>query len=176
MEKLKEKILFPTLIYHSVIEDLDVSYYLKSLYEYKKKFPKGVRKSNKGEGYQTEDDLHFLPPFISLHHKLNHFLSFSLDIPCNIVSLWGNISPPNSYNQTHTHPGCDMAGVLYLDTPPNSGDINFYDFSVYNRSYVHTPQQKEILVFPAHLHHSVDLNQSKQHRISISFNIHFQYP
>ena len=173
MEKLKKQHLFPTTIYHTTVEDLDVDFYLKSLYEYKTEFPEGVKKSNI-EGYQTEDNLHFYSTFYPLANKLNYILSENFECPCNIVSLWGNISPPKSLNMVHIHPGCDFAGVLYLDTPPNSGDILFYDFSKKDRLVRHKPIPKKLIIFPWDLYHSVELNLSNQYRISLSFNIHLQ--
>ena len=111
----------------------------------------------------------------------------NIDVKCD---AWVNINPVESFNVKHCHPNCDIAGVLWIKIPKNSGKITFispYDFLSFNEmhsytdefkkdvNYYHTyeypPQEGAILMFPSHLQHKVGKNESNEDRISISFNI-----
>ena len=51
-----------------------------------------------------------------------------------IMSAWLNINPPNSYNSMHSHPDCNLAGVLWIKTPKDCGNIVFqspFNFQTY---------------------------------------------
>lgn len=105
----------------------------------------------------------------------------------NIVleNYWININPPGSYNVRHTHPRSVLACTLYLQTPPNCGDIVMYNmnpaqvFAAYSfkqAQYNFTefrikPRPGLFVAFPGWLDHSVDTNESDTDRISISMNI-----
>ena len=160
-------------------------------YDLKNKEPKGVLFSNCG-GWQSscflvnnENDI--LQSF--LMDCLGEFppIKKSVDL---IVSAWFNINPPNSYNSMHSHPDCNLAGVLWIKTPKDCGNIVFqspFDFQIYKEvesyteefksqnKYFHKynfiPIEGRIMVFPSHLEHQVKPNESKEDRISVSFNI-----
>ena len=160
-------------------------------YDLKNKEPKGVLFSNCG-GWQSscflvnnENDI--LQSF--LMDCLGEFppIKKSVDL---IVSAWLNINPPNSYNSMHSHPDCNLAGVLWIKTPKDCGNIVFqspFDFQIYKEvesyteefksqnKYFHKynfiPIEGRIMVFPSHLEHQVKPNESKEDRISVSFNI-----
>ena len=160
-------------------------------YDLKNKEPKGVLFSNCG-GWQSscflvnnENDI--LQSF--LMDCLGEFppIKKSVDL---IVSAWLNINPPNSFNSMHSHPDCNLAGVLWIKTPKDCGNIVFqspFDFQIYKEvesyteefksqnKYFHKynfiPIEGRILVFPSHLEHQVKPNESKEDRISVSFNI-----
>ena len=110
-----------------------------------------------------------------------------IDVKCD---TWVNINPSGSFNTKHCHPSCDIAGVLWIKIPENSGDFVFispYDFvsfkemhsyteefkkqTNYYHNYSYTPQEGGILLFPSHLQHRVKENESNEDRISVSFNI-----
>ena len=160
-------------------------------YDLKNKEPKGVLFSNCG-GWQSscflvnnENDI--LQSF--LMNCLGEFppIKKSVDL---IVSAWLNINPPNSFNSMHSHPDCNLAGVLWIKTPKDCGNIVFqspFDFQIYKEvesyteefksqnKYFHKynfiPIEGRIMVFPSHLEHQVKPNESKEDRISVSFNI-----
>tara|TARA_R100000388_G_C7180912_1_gene128583 strand:- start:84 stop:677 length:594 start_codon:yes stop_codon:yes gene_type:complete len=160
-------------------------------YDLKNKEPKGVLFSNCG-GWQSscflvnnENDI--LQSF--LMDCLGEFppIKKSVDL---IVSAWLNINPPNSFNSMHSHPDCNLAGVLWIKTPKDCGNIVFqspFDFQIYKEvesyteefksqnKYFHKynfiPIEGRIMVFPSHLEHQVKPNESKEDRISVSFNI-----
>ena len=110
-----------------------------------------------------------------------------IDVKCD---AWVNISPSGAFNAKHCHPTCDIAGVLWIKIPENSGDFIFispYDFVSFNEmhsytekfkkqtnyyhNYSYKPQEGGIILFPSHLQHRVDVNESDEDRISASFNI-----
>ena len=103
---------------------------------------------------------------------------------------WVNINPPLSSNVKHCHPNCDIAGVLWIKIPKNSGDIVFhspYNYISYNEMICYTREFQEkgkyfhdykfsaregnLLLFPAHIEHKVGENNSDEDRISVSFNL-----
>ena len=88
------------------------------------------------------------------------------------------------------HPDCNLAGVLWIKVPENSGAISFhspYAFTCYEEmesykedfkeelNYYHTytfiPKEGLLVLFPSHLEHSVAINKSNEDRISASFNL-----
>ena len=161
-------------------------------YAYKiKKEDKGVEISNYG-GWQSsgfevvnEDDL--LHSF--LINCLAEFppLKKSVDM---FVHGWININQPGDYNIKHSHPSNDLAGVIWIKTCKNCGDIQFdspVDFQTHQEVESYTEEFKNknkyfhcycfpaiegrMLIFPSHLQHHVKENKSDKDRISVSFNI-----
>ena len=109
------------------------------------------------------------------------------------VSAWVNINPPEAFNMKHNHPTSDLSGVLWIKSQKDCGNIIFEsprsfathqeidsyteDFKK-NNNYFHSfsfnPVAGRLLVFPSHLEHHVDFNESQEDRISVSFNIRLQ--
>ena len=99
-----------------------------------------------------------------------------------IDSAWFNINPPGGENKPHTHPGSNWSGVYYVDKPEGSGNLQLYD-PITQRHPLREPRNKTrksmmdiklvtggLIMFPAWLQHSVEVNTCKNDRISISFN------
>jgi len=103
---------------------------------------------------------------------------------------WINISPTNSLNAPHDHPGFQWSGVLYISIPEDitgsEGQIEFLDprNSVYNtagripslQKYFAAnikikPANGMIVIFPSYLRHWVYPHASNEDRISIAFNL-----
>jgi len=90
------------------------------------------------------------------------------------------------YHDRHCHPGATVSGVFYLDIPPDSANILFYDPRNFRdaRSTVTKKQTNDItsdmavfaptngmlLIWESWMHHQVDINKSKEGRITIVFN------
>ena len=109
------------------------------------------------------------------------------------MSAWVNINPPEAFNLKHNHPTSDLSGVLWLKCQKDCGNIVFEsprsfathreidsyteDFKK-NNNYFHSfhfnPVAGRLIVFPSHLEHHVDFNESQEERISVSFNIRLQ--
>lgn len=102
-----------------------------------------------------------------------------------IYNMWLNINPPNSYNHLHNHVGSVLSGVYYIDAKENQGNIQFersdnaecfipeyIDKITYFTSTRATYAAKTgaLYIFPSWMKHSVEGNNSRSDRISISFN------
>lgn len=118
-----------------------------------------------------------------------HVLGF--DPRCYIeITSWLQFNQPKSYFVRHDHYGALISGVLYLQTPPDSGEIIFHnplesrrvtqtffdrikkEENQYNYNHVKFyPKVGDILLFESWLQHSVGQNLSDDNRISISWNI-----
>ena len=167
---------------------IDYAYTLKS---------KGVgdvdtpNRSNLG-GWQSRD-FHLNNESDKLHSLLMECITLlpllKEDININ-VKAWVNINSPGSLNVQHSHPGCDLSGVLWVKCPDKSGNIFFHSPSCFetfqeiesytedfknNNNYYHAywfpPIEGRMLIFPSHLQHEVKKNLSNEDRISASFNI-----
>lgn len=102
------------------------------------------------------------------------------------INSWININNSNDFNSTHTHPNSIVSGVYYVSVPENSGqlvftrpsDLTSWFYSSYSKEFndisknfvIHTPVEKELVLFPSWLPHCVTENNSDSERISISFN------
>jgi hypothetical protein len=85
----------------------------------------------------------------------------------NIDEWWFNCGEPLDEYRWHTHSPYKWAGVLYIQTPENSGGIEFRRQEEY---YTHTPQAGEFLLFSGNLAHRVLKNNGDDYRISVAFN------
>ena len=176
--------IFPNLI-HVVESEVDTA--IKDYCLNKKlQDPTGVFLSNCG-GWQSEAEAEgvITDKLYELIQPIQQHFTRKLEI----ANSWININPTGSFNNKHFHPQCDLAGVYYVDVPENSGDLVFespQSFHCYSEIESYTPAIKEewgqhlersitpmkglLIMFPSYLTHGVLPNQSKEDRISISFN------
>lgn len=130
---------------------------------------------------------------IQEHCKLyvKNLLSISDRTNFYIQNSWINIHKPQDCAQSHIHTNSLISGCLYLKIPENSGQIRFYK----NQGYVNLfptattfdynevnhitadfwnlePKEGMIILFPAHLLHEVDKNNSTEDRYSLAFNLY----
>jgi uncharacterized protein (TIGR02466 family) len=108
------------------------------------------------------------------------------DGPLEITGCWGNISPVGAAHHEHSHPNNLFSGVYYVQTAPGANTITFIDPRA--QAHVIAPRVKKMssinastiqleakagrfFLFPGWLRHSVDVNASKEDRISVSFNV-----
>ena len=103
------------------------------------------------------------------------------------IFLWSNLNCPGDYNTTHDHPDCHMSGVYYVKLPKGDcGKLRIYNpmYSYNYNSDGYNPPYKQprvdingkegaLLIFRAPLLHDVTRNNTKEDRISLSFNIRF---
>mgnify|MGYP001488914051 FL=1 len=188
--------IFPVPIH--VFDIKDFKLYQKDLIDYAYTLKsKGVgdvdtpNRSNLG-GWQSRD-FHLNNESDKLHSVLMECITLlpllKKDININ-VKAWVNINSPGSLNVQHSHPGCDLSGVLWVKCPDKSGNIFFHSPSCFetfqeiesytedfknNNNYYHAywfpPIEGRMLIFPSHLQHEVKKNLSNEDRISASFNI-----
>ena len=95
---------------------------------------------------------------------------------------------PGASHKIHAHPNNYLSGIYYVSTFDSANTVNFHDPRP-QTGVVRPPvteltggntdqvvvqvEDGTMLFFPAWLEHSVDANQSKQERISVSFNVMF---
>ena len=128
---------------------------------------------------------------MDLNYKTNLIFPIPIHQAIDLnVDAWININPPGAFNVKHNHPASDLAGVLWIKAPKNSGKIVFdspnnhssyheiesyseefkYSSNIYQTFYF-IPTEGTILIFPSYLRHLVEENKSEEDRISVSFNI-----
>ena len=84
-----------------------------------------------------------------------------------INEWWFNCGAPGDEYRWHGHNPYPLAGVLYIQTPENSGGIEFRRQEEYQ---VFQPTAGDFLLFSGNLAHRVLKNQSTDFRISVAFN------
>lgn len=103
---------------------------------------------------------------------------------------WINYQKPGEFNPVHTHSGT-LSCVIYIDIPKelekevkenNNSSMKccpgFIEFVYGSKGFLHSPQfsflpkNKEIVLFPADLLHTVYPFKSNCERISIAFNLY----
>jgi uncharacterized protein (TIGR02466 family) len=153
-----------------------------------------------GNGNITVDrNVLLRPEFFDLKSKIEehcklytkNLLSISDRTSFYIHNSWINIHAPGDWAQAHRHVNSLISGCYYLKTPTDSGQIRFlknsgntnlfsfstafdYDTTNYitSETWDITPTEGMILLFPSHLMHEVDTNNSKENRYSLAFNLY----
>ena len=185
--------IFPVPIHVFAIKDFKL--YQKDLIDYaynlKSKDTDTPKRSNVG-GWLSRT-FHLNDGSDKLHSLLMDCITSlpSLKKDINLyVKAWVNINSPGSLNVQHSHPGCDLSGVLWIKCPNQCGNILFYspscfetfqeiesytqdfkDNNNYHHNYWFPPIEGRMIIFPSHLQHEVKKNLSNEDRISASFNI-----
>ena len=185
--------IFPVLIHQFDVNEFDEiqNKLINYVYDLRKIEPIGNTISNVG-GWQS--DCFFVESNKNtLHNILRTVIMNIPNIKKGIkmsISAWININPSGAFNSKHNHPNCDFSGVLWLKCPKNCGVISFENpngFHTFNQinsynedfkdqinlhhTYWFPPVEGRVLIFPSHLEHQVEINKSKEDRISVSFNI-----
>ena len=104
--------------------------------------------------------------------------------------MWAMINGPGTYNKLHSHAHNFLSGAFYLQVPKDSGKITFHnphpqsevlttpmktDQSIHLATRVGwQPKVNDLLIFPSWLNHEVEINNSKEDRIMLSFNAKIQ--
>ena len=166
------------------------------IYEYKNNDP-GISKISNKRGWQslskevfTEESFEpFKDNLIPCITELTN--EFRVGQRMDLVQMWLNVNGPFSYNVSHRHPGCELAGVLWIKQTPESGrfvfdnmDTGYRDAMLLNatdRDYLeekkmppeYVPEYTDgtMIIFPAGVSHRVEINETEEDRISLSFNI-----
>ena len=141
---------------------------------------------------QTDSDLHTDKVFFPLVNDITNFvyhvvceaLQYDSRYKVDITAMWGNIQKPGETLRTHQHHNNILAGVFYLNENDDFPPLRFYKdqlssfdpivskYNIYNQgSYLIKQERNKVVLFPAMLSHGVDVNQSTEDRLSISFNV-----
>ena len=192
----KTNLIFPTPIHQFDVNGFNEiqNELIDYIYKIREKDSVGHVISNRGgwqsKGFDLIDEDDILQLF--LINCLSEFPPIKKSVELR-GHAWININKPGAYNVKHDHPGCDLAGVLWVKAPKNSGEIvieapyqfqAFKEIKSYNdefknscnvdQNYYFPPNEGTMLVFPSHLPHQVNENKSNEDRISVSFNIRLQ--
>lgn len=163
----------------------------------------GIERSNmpKLGGWHSRANLHMNDAYRTLvgqihqaGQRISSHLSYHPDMELKVDTMWSIINGPGSSNKAHIHGGSLWSGVYYVQTPNDSGALEFTDprtaklmtepkldpDKVREReswSNVHfQPQAGKMVIFPSWLYHNVEPNLSRasgkaSDRIIISFNM-----
>ena len=192
--------LFPNIVHSIEIKDFGKiqDELIDFVYNEENENPIGQIYSNRG-GWQSNPFYHESENilFSILNKEITSYFSntdlFRENFRYGYSGLWLNINRNGDYNSWHSHPTADLAGVIWIQVPTegDSGRIKFTSpheftehksFKMYNpevrdeltlpdSAYALKPVPGTILIFPAHLYHQVEPNQTRNDRISASFNI-----
>jgi uncharacterized protein (TIGR02466 family) len=190
--------LFPTHLYEFDL-DIDNDTIVKECYDLRRMYPKGVRKSNFGDGWQSSTyELHQIKPYTT--PAIQNLARNAVDLTALMmeeigtewrphdggIGWWININEGTGYNVLHTHPGCSVIGLYYpaipTDLKENEGVFTLIrqDPMNHNAAYadLHNacefnirPSVGTLYLMPSCLAHYVTPHTSKEARISIAFNI-----
>ena len=179
--------LFPNDCFNTDLEGIDNDAIAKYAYELRALDSKGAGKPAE-DGWQsdniTSSPFHYENLMSKICEAMDEVVTQLHLPPVQLYNTWININPPKTYIDSHTHDNALFSGVYYIKTPENCGNIVFkrmdnarYFMPILSgpNSFLSTRSEvkgKEglLLIFPAWLHHQVLLNNSKEDRISMSFN------
>ncbi len=190
--------MFPTQVVSGTIKNFNTfkQDLIDWIYKYKENDP-GISKISNKRGWQSVSKEVFTDEgFKPFKDKLIPYVTeltneFRVARQMDLVQMWLNINGPFSYNVSHRHPGCELAGVLWIKQTPKSGrfvfdnmDTGYRDAMLLNatdRDYLeekkmppeYVPEYTDgtMIIFPAGVSHRVEINETEEDRISLSFNI-----
>lgn len=192
----KTSFLFPKLVVSGDIENFtDIKQDLIDwIYKFKEK-NSGISKISNRGGWQSESKKIFVSEGFDkfaeyIVPSITELLkSYEIEKEIRIVQMWLNVNGPNSYNVCHRHPGSDLSGVLWIKQTSESGRFVFDDIdnvdqiltTNINPQYLKeknmlpeiVPEYQDgtVILFPSMLTHRVEINETDEDRISISFNL-----
>jgi uncharacterized protein (TIGR02466 family) len=101
------------------------------------------------------------------------------------VKYWTNVNEPLSKNSLHVHSLHHFVGLYYIQGY-DTGDLVFHNpsnltetcnpYAPFVSRMAWPPKNGDLLVWPGWMPHETEINQSKDQRVNIAFNIRFQTP
>ena len=179
---------FPTFVYAKDI-NLNLNLMTNAIVEWSKK-DKGLVKTNV-KGWHSPTNMHTIPVFKPLVDELYKMQSEIykeefLERKPILGNMWANINYKGALNRPHVHANSLFSGAYYIKVPNNSGFLKINDprqgthfikparkdgIPIYLAPEVHIePKENRIIMFPSWLEHCVEMNESDDIRISVSFN------
>jgi uncharacterized protein (TIGR02466 family) len=99
----------------------------------------------------------------------------------NVITSWLTQTKQHEFARVHTHGNSDIAGVYYLDTNEEDGNLYFRTPNMLlAQSYIAKripnegeifPKNGKIALWPGYLDHGTRPNLTEHERVSLSFNI-----
>lgn len=197
---MKTELIFPTPVWKFNNVGIDRQSLTNFVYFVKSEDPTGRKQSNHG-GWQSNDFIDIVmdnTPLKEIRDAIMERAYAAADefgfneYRLKIINLWININTKGAFNHVHTHPGGVLSGVYYLKLPkyfsgnlifmrdPNYSQMKEYwggGDNVHREGHINetehnvSPEEDQLVIFPAWLPHSVSVSSSDGDRISISFNI-----
>jgi len=185
--------LFPTFLWRADLKPIEFeplnAALLKTLAEIGA--PSGELRP--GQNWQSDQGLHEDPRLAGLIEVVaaaaqNLLATLKIDVPLAVTGCWANVNAPGTGHRLHSHRNNFLSGVYYVQVQDQANTINFFDPRpqagvIRPPTSQPTAENTEVasvrvangalLLFPAWLPHAVDINRSRQPRISLSFNLMF---
>jgi uncharacterized protein (TIGR02466 family) len=132
-----------------------------------------------------------LKDVITYHANIlaKEILGYQIKTMVDVLS-WISIKRPRQQHTLHTHPNSVISGVYYFDNnidnmpiifgkPKMEGhnvirvkiDEDANESTFCKTHYKYQPSVGDIVLFPSHLHHVVDVNSTNRDRFSLAFNM-----
>jgi uncharacterized protein (TIGR02466 family) len=120
----------------------------------------------------------------SIHEYFDSIHKPEFDVKLRITQSWLNYTEPGQYHHRHSHPNSVLSAVFYIDADPKVDKIFFYnnhgyrqisfktrDWNVFNSESWWLPVDSgDLVVFPSHFQHSVEVKSGNNTRISLALN------
>jgi len=133
-----------------------------------------------------------MTPVIEFLNNMADSCATQMGVPkhLKLLNFWFNVNGYKDYNKLHNHRGSFISGVLYILVPDDKcGGITFNranDESEYflpedlverntltSATFTLEPKEGKLILFPSWFRHMVEPSQSRNSRISMSFNYGF---
>ena len=179
---------FPTLIYAKDFK-LDTDFLAKQIMNWSKE-DEGLKKTNVN-GWHSKTHMHTIPVFKPLVDELYQmqreiYKEEFLAREPRLGNMWANINYKGSLNRSHVHANSFFSGAYYIKAPKNSGLLKINDprpgthfikparkdeVPLHLAPEIHIqPKENRAIMFPSWLEHCVEMSESDDIRISVSFN------
>lgn len=157
---------------------------LLNLFEASKKFNYIRKASCEGDSEQTKD-ISNLKEFSYTKKTIEDNFLKETNNKVSLINSWICKNNYGSFNKLHVHGGCDISGVYYINCPKNSGNIifrnpiesvhildkNLEKDNLWIQQWEVASINKKIIYFPSFLPHYTQINNSKEPRLALSFNL-----
>jgi uncharacterized protein (TIGR02466 family) len=100
-----------------------------------------------------------------------------------ITHSWLNYTKKNEYHHSHNHSNSIVSGVMYINADKNFDSIKFQKkgvfldlnqekYNLFNATSWSFPVETyDVILFPSHLYHEVEIKQGLNERTSLAFNV-----
>lgn len=181
--------VFTTPIFYFDLNDEVLNQNLKKEAYFNEEINNGRVRSNEG-GFQS-NFMHEGKTIDAFFEKITPYVQQVKDIihyprKLCLEGLWYNINRKGDFNKSHCHGNAILAGVYYMETPENCGDIVFenvdrhviffeesdnQDKFYFNGFHRMEAVKGRLYLWYAWLNHYVQPNQSNKDRVSLAFNV-----
>ncbi len=144
---------------------------VESIYNLKK-LDEGTPKTNYG-GWHSKTFTPYKDYYNGRYKWTQEFIEYLLItvrsrwVDTKFNRAWFNLAHEGGTNRWHNHGQHPIVGVVYIQLPPGSSDIEFEQDS---EKFTYSPKEGDFLIFPGSLQHRVLAHASSIDRISMAVN------